>query len=766
VAKKKKSSKPSKGGLQHISPGSLPDMRTMEQLLHQLMMGLDNAGPVADSPLDRAQNLVFDAMGGSPAKRAKLARQALEISPDCADAYVLLADGAKTAEEAVELYQQGVEAGERALGQKTFKQHKGHFWGIIETRPYMRARESLAQCLWAMGRHEEAVEHYRGILDLNPNDNQGVRYSLATLLLDLDRHEELDELLIRYEDDSSAEWAYSKTLAAFRKSGDSAEANRLLKKAIKVNKHVPDYLLGHKQLPRDLPEYVSRGGEDEAVGYTAGNRRVWLNTPGAVSWLRKISGVSLPPPPKPRQPSWPQVRLSLRACPQEDEIWQVDAIPSPLAEEGDADDETPWLVLIVGRDSREMLSCEPFMFKPSPAELLNHVADVMRTPQDGYPRRPFQIEVRQKAFHTAWKAKLKQIDVECVLTDELSTIDEAIGNMTSPEALARVNDSMEPINPEELLELPAEPGEVWQAAICPMPIWLPGDGEPSRPWVAMVVSSSNNLVLCCKTFPECPPAESLWEAIAQAASNPIVGKAHRPASVEVDSEELRQALMQSMERGGIECVAVPQLERIDAAMESMAKHMTGGEGPPSLMASPGVQPEQIGAFYAAAAEYYRRKPWRTVPGDTIIKAECDRFTSGPWYAVVMGQSGVQQGLAIYEDLAALRKQMTGRFSDEEGAREMSAISLMFSEAFDIACRDYDAAKKHGWPVAGPEAHPLVLRVNPGCAIRPPLAWEIELLEACLKSIPDFLIEKTDVASKTVSTVSGPTTLRLSWVCSH
>ena len=194
--------------------------------------------------IDRA----FDA---PPAKQIGLAREALKISPDCADAYVLLAEHAHNANEAQELYRQGVAAGERALGKKGFAELAGHFWGHLETRPYMRARQGLAQSLWEAGRREEAAEHYREMLRLNPNDNQGVRYSLATLLLDLDRDEELRRLLNEYEDDALAEWAYTKALAAFRAEGDAVRTKRLLQRAVKVNKHVPDYLLGHKPLPRE-----------------------------------------------------------------------------------------------------------------------------------------------------------------------------------------------------------------------------------------------------------------------------------------------------------------------------------------------------------------------------------------------------------------------------------------------------------------------------------------------------------------------------------
>jgi tetratricopeptide (TPR) repeat protein len=96
------------------------------------------------------------------------------------------------------------------LGRETFEEEAGHFWGILETRPYMRARQGLAVCLWELGEREEAIEHYREILDLNPGDNQGIRHELAGRLLDEEMDEEMDEelgeLLERYEEDAPAFW--------------------------------------------------------------------------------------------------------------------------------------------------------------------------------------------------------------------------------------------------------------------------------------------------------------------------------------------------------------------------------------------------------------------------------------------------------------------------------------------------------------------------------------------------------------------------------
>ncbi len=59
---------------------------------------------------------MYEAWNAQGARRAQLARKALEISPDCADAYVLLAEEkARTLGEARDLFVQGVAAGERAL---------------------------------------------------------------------------------------------------------------------------------------------------------------------------------------------------------------------------------------------------------------------------------------------------------------------------------------------------------------------------------------------------------------------------------------------------------------------------------------------------------------------------------------------------------------------------------------------------------------------------------------------------------------------------
>lgn len=234
-----------------------------------------------------AQMVMYDAWEAPTRRRAiALAKKALSISPDCADAYNLLAEEtAETLEESLDLYTKGLEAGERALGKRAFKEDVGLFWGLLETRPYMRAREGLAQSLWEAGRREEAVAHYWDMLRLNPNDNQGIRDMLMPCLIELGLDKDAEKLHKKYKKDCMATWVYSRALLDFRKHGDSDVSRKSLDKAVGENMLVPLYLLGKKKMPKSLPDYYGFGDENEAVIYIHDNQAAWQATPRALEWL-------------------------------------------------------------------------------------------------------------------------------------------------------------------------------------------------------------------------------------------------------------------------------------------------------------------------------------------------------------------------------------------------------------------------------------------------------------------------------------------------
>lgn len=237
-------------------------------------------------PLDEAQSLVYEAWNTEGPEKAGLARRALDLCPDCADAYVILAqEDAKTRDAALGLFKKGVDAGKRALPAGVFEKSQGRFWEVMETRPYMRARLGLAECLWDLDKKDEALGHLRELMRLNPADDQGVRYILLQCLLESGADEELGDLLKRHGKDTSPEIGYTRALWLFRREGRSKSAEAALAEARRANPHVPAYLLKRKPLPKRVPTAAEEGSEEEAEAYAAGALAAWNRTLGASDWL-------------------------------------------------------------------------------------------------------------------------------------------------------------------------------------------------------------------------------------------------------------------------------------------------------------------------------------------------------------------------------------------------------------------------------------------------------------------------------------------------
>lgn len=99
--------------------------------------------------------------------------------------------------------------------------------------------------------------------------------------------------LERYEEDDSAHWTWSAALLAFRRTGNSAPANKALARAVKANRHVTAYLLGEKPLPPTLPGFFGVGDESEAVAYAHGAAGAWAAAPEAKGWVAGALAIAI-----------------------------------------------------------------------------------------------------------------------------------------------------------------------------------------------------------------------------------------------------------------------------------------------------------------------------------------------------------------------------------------------------------------------------------------------------------------------------------------
>ncbi|MDH4209216.1 MAG: tetratricopeptide repeat protein [Anaerolineae bacterium] len=144
---------------------------------------------------DRGMDHLWDSW---PVAAEAYYKEALRLDPGHADAWVHLGNRRFEEErvaEALPLYERGQTAAEaRTIGDPA--RYPGPFWLDVDSRPFMRALHGRGLCLWRLGRVDEARQVFAWMLELNPNDNQGVRF----LLHDLDEGLSWEESLVRDEE--------------------------------------------------------------------------------------------------------------------------------------------------------------------------------------------------------------------------------------------------------------------------------------------------------------------------------------------------------------------------------------------------------------------------------------------------------------------------------------------------------------------------------------------------------------------------------------
>jgi hypothetical protein len=612
------------------------------------------------------------------------------------------------------------------------------------------------------------------MLQLNPGDNQGIRYQLINHLLELGRMSDADALLRSYPDDGAAEWFYSSALLEFRRTGDGEESRRLLALARRANKHVPALLLGERQLPQFLPEYIQPGQADEAVCYVSAALSAWRSIPGAITWLRAQGGVQPRKPAPPRKKKSPAAEETrVKRLPQNaNEIWQLGFADVGDSSGTDAEGGPAGsIALVMDRTAEEPVTMDMTPHRPADEELWELLLNGMRSPEKGAPRRPGIIRVRDETAYQQLLPRLARIGVACELVAELDMVDFFLSRMQSRLGDDSTQQGSE-VSEQELAQLPQEP-EVWQADVRRMPIWSQEEGRPERPWLVLVTAVEPDLVLATRLQNQPWSSDAIWQVLAAAMLSAELGPPHRPRRVVFRSATLYESLQPRLEAIGVVAAMADYLEHLEFACSSLTDSGPfADEVGQALFAGEGVTREQVGDVFAAAADFYRQAPWQRTPSDQMIQVTCPQLLPHPWYAGVIGQQGVATGLALYFDWKYVQHILHGLEPTLPAMREIDGLSLMFEEQYQLAAVEVNAAEEEGWPVATPEAWPLVIRVLPKMKTRPPSGSELAVLEASLKSVAEFVARHGPFPAPavaqvvSVTTAAGPLDLRLEWVKSE
>lgn len=221
-------------------------------------------------------------------KKVKLAKEALNISNKCAEAYIILSyDNSISKEEQKNLSNKAVEIAKEVIGEENIDKLIGKYLDLEMAKPYYSAKYRLGNLLWSINERNEAIQEFTDLLRLCPEDRLLIRGVLLSWLIAEGKDEETQKVLSMFKDDYLSATKFSKALYLF-KLGKLEEAERALRIANASNPFVVNYLTKQKRLPKVQPELKSLGSEEDAIYYVKNAEVAWDAIDGARNWVKEI----------------------------------------------------------------------------------------------------------------------------------------------------------------------------------------------------------------------------------------------------------------------------------------------------------------------------------------------------------------------------------------------------------------------------------------------------------------------------------------------
>lgn len=220
-----------------------------------------------DNPKFKSDDLLEEAYNASSKTKAiKLAKQALEVYPNNIDAECFIADFEKNQIKKLSKIETIIDKSSKILEKDNLfeEDNIGHFWGILETRPYMRARSKKITILEDLGRYGEAIRECEEMLKLCESDNLGIRYTLMGLYCILEKFDECENLYKKFGE-QSAFMLFPMAIMYFKK-GDYKKSKKFLKETQEENPYIIEILKNNIAMIKNANEieYYAPGSKEEA----------------------------------------------------------------------------------------------------------------------------------------------------------------------------------------------------------------------------------------------------------------------------------------------------------------------------------------------------------------------------------------------------------------------------------------------------------------------------------------------------------------------
>ena len=293
--------------------------------------------------------------------------------------------------------------------------------------------------------------------------------------------------------------------------------------------------------------------------------------------------------------------------------------------------------------------------------------------------------------------------------------------------------------PRRQRNVSAAPGRrEWIAGILVPPFYLLDREEPYRPRVVVWLELPEGRVVGrAMVLPEDLDG-AVGRVLCKALTAPLVGPPRRPDAIRVDdplsADEVRAEI------GGTIPVTVAPIPEMDDVLKHMVESMPPSDTEESYFADGRVSPAAIERLFTAARGLFATAPWSIAADTQVLRMDVPALDVEGACLSILGQATGRHGVLIFPSLIDFEVFMAAAGDLEDGPIDLGSgwLALMYERAADLPPSMRREAMKHGWPVAGPDAYPVVERRDPDGVPRPLVERDVAIVAACARSLGTFI----------------------------
>jgi hypothetical protein len=266
--------------------------------------------------------------------------------------------------------------------------------------------------------------------------------------------------------------------------------------------------------------------------------------------------------------------------------------------------------------------------------------------------------------------------------------------------------------------------------------------EPYRPEMILWLELPEDFVVASALVDPSGPAVSFSDTLLDAMASPLAGPPRRPGRIRVSDARLAAEARQAAP--DIEVVVAPTPE-LDRVLELMAESSPlDADSDASYFEGGRIAAQSIESLFRAAGLLFRMAPWKVADDGQVLRLDIPALEVEGGCVSIIGALGESVGFIIFPSFMGFESFLNcveaGRAFDGPIDLGTPMLSLNFERGADLPATMRREAVKHGWPVPGPAAYPLVQHRDRDGMPRPLTERDIHVVSACATSLTAFFLK--------------------------